>query len=53
MPNVNWSTRPEEIMDAAKDRAKEAIKNNKKPDTLTTLERAYYQSLKHRLLPKP
>lgn len=43
----SWSTRPQEIIDAAKARAKAALKE--KNPKLTTLEKAFYEVYKKHL----
>tara|TARA_R100001509_G_scaffold116559_1_gene71379 strand:- start:153 stop:299 length:147 start_codon:yes stop_codon:yes gene_type:complete len=44
MPSPNWTTRPQDVIDAAKARAKAALKE--KNPKLTSLERAFYEIYK-------
>ena len=46
MPGMNWGTRPQEVIAAAKARAKAAL--NEENPKLTRLERAFYEAyLRH------
>ena len=44
MPSPNWTTRPQDVIDAAKARARAAL--NEKDPKLTSLERAFYEAYK-------
>tara|TARA_Y100000401_G_scaffold40883_1_gene31091 strand:+ start:464 stop:625 length:162 start_codon:yes stop_codon:yes gene_type:complete len=46
----SWNTRPQEVIDAAKARAKAALKE--KNPKLTALEKAFYQAFKNENNPK-